>query len=197
MKKLIIFFFLFLSSSAFAQLDTINNGSAPGDGNGEKLFYAFQKVNKAIKMIDSNSARLDTISIDSVAYSDTSNYSNYSDTSTWFLSGNYTDLVNIPATFTPESHTQDISTINSLTGTLNSKQDTTSRYIGLTLVESDTIKSTVSIMGNDTVTGSLKFSEVWRIFEADTITTSFTWIITTNDSTWIERPKGTFSERIE
>ena len=37
------------------------------------------------------------------------------------FSGNYIDLIGIPSSFIPSSHTQDISTINGLTGELNSK----------------------------------------------------------------------------
>lgn len=62
MKTILIVIGLLLSSFAFGQLDTVNNGTAPGSGNGEILYTAFQKVNRAIVQLN------DTIDADSVIF---------------------------------------------------------------------------------------------------------------------------------
>ena len=52
MKKILIVALTCISLTTFGQIDTVNNGHAPGDGTGEGLYYAFGKVNNAIKEID-------------------------------------------------------------------------------------------------------------------------------------------------
>ncbi len=52
MKKLLTFILLILPAIALSQIDTVNNGSSPGAGDGEILYSAFQKVNKSIDTIN-------------------------------------------------------------------------------------------------------------------------------------------------
>jgi hypothetical protein len=54
MKRLIFLAALFISIGLQAQLDTINTGSYPGAGDGDKGNVAFEKVNRAIITVDSN-----------------------------------------------------------------------------------------------------------------------------------------------
>lgn len=62
MKTILIFIGILLSTSVFCQLDTVNNGSGPGVGDGEILYSAFEKVNRAIVQLN------DTIDADSVIF---------------------------------------------------------------------------------------------------------------------------------
>lgn len=63
MKEIFIFLGLFFCSCVFGQeLDTINTGSSPGAGDGEVLYSAFTKVNRAILKLN------DTIAADSVIF---------------------------------------------------------------------------------------------------------------------------------
>lgn len=55
MKNILISIGLFISITTFSQLDTVNNGSFSGAGDGEVLYTAFQKVNLAIKAINTGS----------------------------------------------------------------------------------------------------------------------------------------------
>lgn len=70
MKNILIIIAGFLAHSAFSQIDTVNNGSYPGSGDGETLYTAFQKVNEAIHFLNDS---IITIS-DTAKYSDTSGF---------------------------------------------------------------------------------------------------------------------------
>lgn len=63
MKKLLFILLTLITVNVSAQivLDTVNNGTGPGSGNGEILYTAFQKVNASINAINNN------VSIDSIA----------------------------------------------------------------------------------------------------------------------------------
>ena len=64
MKRILILLGLFIGVSIHAQidLDTVNNGSFAGAGDGEALYTSFQKVNSAITVLN-NSVSIDTIAI--------------------------------------------------------------------------------------------------------------------------------------
>lgn len=77
MKKLFIFCaLLIISASVFSQVDTVNNGTAPGSGDGEYLYTAFQKINDAITHINNELYTIDTVTASQLLAGDSILYVN-------------------------------------------------------------------------------------------------------------------------
>lgn len=60
MKNILILFILLCPVWGFSQLDTVNTGSYPGAGDGDKGYYAFSKVNAAINRLNSLTGTMDS-----------------------------------------------------------------------------------------------------------------------------------------
>ena len=109
MKKILILLILLIPFTLSAQLDTVNTGSAPDAGDGDPGRTAFTKVNVAIKTVDTNVLRLDTLTlkVDTNALR--------LDTLTLRVDTNAADIVNIDTsindTSTLNEAMQDIDTI--------------------------------------------------------------------------------------
>jgi hypothetical protein len=113
MKKILILLFLVMSPLVYSQIPKVNNGTYPGDNSGEKLFYAFAKVNRAIDSLNniirkmysgtmtlnavqiggSGTARLDSITSDG---SGLKFFSNGNPVPTYIPSGNTIHIASVP-----------------------------------------------------------------------------------------------------